>query len=120
MTIKNRPPTILKELIFIPIIWSKALPNNQKTNKIPKAVNVLLRHKVTKSFLFSPWVKLAKIGNIVIGSIATKIKTKFSRKRLNISKVCRLLAHLLLRFLSSLIFLLMLNLDLLLNRLRCK
>ena len=40
---------------------------------------MLLKHRVIKSFLFRPLVKVAKIGNIVIGSIATKIKTKFSR-----------------------------------------
>ena len=51
---------------------------------MPNAVKLLLKHRVIRSFLFSPCVKEAKMGNKEIGSMATKINTKFSKKRFNI------------------------------------
>ena len=44
------------------------------------AVKPLLKQRVLRSFLFNPWVKAAKIGNKDMGSMATKINTKFSKK----------------------------------------
>ena len=42
-TTRNRPPIILNELIFTPIISSKAPPIKEKNSKIKKDINVALR-----------------------------------------------------------------------------
>ena len=42
-TTRNIPPIILNELIFTPIISSKAPPTKEKNNKIKKDINVALR-----------------------------------------------------------------------------
>ena len=53
--------------------------------RIINEVNVVLMHNVRKSLLFNPWVNEANMGNNDMGSIATKMSTKFSKKRFNIS-----------------------------------
>ena len=43
MKMRNKPPIILKEFIFIPIPFSNACPNNEKKRRITNDINVALK-----------------------------------------------------------------------------
>lgn len=71
----------------MPIKSKIADPKTQNNSKTMKAVVLLLKVNLRMSLLVSPCVKVANIGSKPIGSMATKIITKFSMKRFNIFAV---------------------------------
>jgi hypothetical protein len=71
----------------MPIKSKTADPKIQKESKTIRAVVLLRKVSLTISLFVKPWVNVAKIGSSPMGSIATKIMTKFSTNRFSMFAV---------------------------------
>ena len=74
---RNKPPTIWKDAIDIPIKIKKEFPYSEKKVKTKDVIKNTRIASLIIFFVFNPWVITVRIGIKEIGSTAIKALKKF-------------------------------------------